>query len=132
MSAPTRMTTTKLVVHDLEKTAAFYCGAYGFVEQTRIQAEIDGEPIDEILLAVPGVPGVPLILMKFVEREAPPLGEVALVFMSDDLDALFERVVEHGGSVRVAPYQSDTTPFRAGFSADPEGHLIENIQAPSE
>jgi catechol 2,3-dioxygenase-like lactoylglutathione lyase family enzyme len=129
--ADTTLTTTKLVVHDLEKTSAFYCGAYGFVERARVQAEIDGEPIDEILLGLPDEQSVPLILMKYVDRSAPPIGEVALVFMTGDIEALFERVRRHGGEIRVAPYQSDVTPFRAGFTVDPEGHLIENIERPA-
>jgi len=124
----TTLATTKLVVHDLEKLAAFYCGAYGFVERGRIQAEIDGEPIDEILLGRPDEEGVPLILMKYVDRPPPPIGEIALVFMTADIEALFGRVRAHGGRIRVAPYRSDVTPFRAGFATDPEGHLIENIE----
>jgi predicted enzyme related to lactoylglutathione lyase len=130
-STTTTLVTTKLVVHDLEKTSAFYQQAYGFLERGRVQAAIDGEPIDEILLGLPDADGVPLILMKYVERSAPPIGEVALVFMADDLDALFGRVRAAGGRVRVAPYRSETTPFRAGFTTDPEGHLIENIERPA-
>ncbi len=43
MTETTSLVTTKLVVDDLEKQSAFYCGAYGFVERGRVQAEIDGE-----------------------------------------------------------------------------------------
>lgn len=127
--APARLTSTKLVVEDLEAARDFYCRAYGFVSRGRIAAEMLGEPIDEFLLGQDGVPGVPLMLMKYLERPAPPVGqEVALVFASEDLDALFERVVEAGGSILAAPFQSEHAPVRAGFSADPEGHVIENIE----
>ena len=127
----TRLVTTKLVVDDLERLSAFYCGAYDFAERGRIQAEIDGEPIDEILLGREGEEGIPLILMKYVERPPPPTGEIALVFMTGDIEALFERVRDHGGSVRVPPRRSGITPFKAGFTTDPEGHLIENIERPA-
>ena len=127
----TRLTSTKLVVNDLEATKTFYCEVYGFTERGRIQAEMLGEPIDEYLLGQEDDPGVPLILMKYVERGCPPIGEeVALVFMADDLDALFERVRSHEGRVLVEPYQSQHAPMRAGFTTDPEGHVIENIESP--
>ena len=129
MSDTPRLSSTKLVVHDLEKEKAFYCEAYGFVERGRVQAEMLGEPIDEYLLGQVGDPGIPLMLVKYVERGAPPVGEeVALVFMAPDLDALFERVRARGGSVLAEPFQSEHGPVRAGFTADPEGHVIENIE----
>ena len=129
MSDAPRLSSTKLVVGDLEKASAFYCEAYGFVERGRVQVEMLGEPIDEILLGREEDPGVPLILVRYLERGAPPVGEeVALVFMAPDLDALFERVRVAGGRVLVEPFQSEQVPMRAGFSADPEGHVIENIE----
>jgi len=124
----TTLSSTKLVVDDLERAKDFYCGAYGFSERARIQAEMIGEPIDEYLLGLGDDPGVPLILMKYVERSAPPIGEAALVFMTDDLDTLFARVRELGGEVLVEPFTSKLAPMRAGFTADPEGHVIENIE----
>ncbi len=127
----TTFATTKLIVHDLEKLATFYCEAYGFAQTGRLQAEIAGEAIDEILLGKDGESGGSLILMKFVDRPAPENGEVALVFTTDDVDALCDRVRAAGGGVYVEPYQSDVTPYRAGFTTDPEGHLIENVEIPA-
>lgn len=127
-SPATTLTSTKLIVHDLDKLAAFYCEAYGFEQTGRLQAEIAGEPIDEIFLGKDGEAYSGLILMKFVERPAPSNGEVALVFTTDDIDALFDRVRAAGGGIHVAPYQSDVTPYKAGFTTDPEGHLIENVE----
>ena len=122
---------TKLVVHDLEKMAPFYCDAYGFEQTGRIQAAIDGEPIDEIFLGREGAAGGSLILMKYVERPAPENGEVLLVFTTDDIEALCERVRAAGGHVEVAPYQSEVTPYKAGFTTDPEGHRSENVEIPA-
>ena len=127
----TAFATTKLIVHELEKSAEFYCEAYGFVQAGRLQAAIAGEPIDEIFLgregATPGAPGG-LILMRYIERPAPANGEVILVFTTDDLDALCDRVRAAGGTVPVEPYQSEATPYRAAFTTDPEGHWIENVE----
>lgn len=131
MTTTARLISTKLVVEDLESTKNFYCEAYGFSERGRVQAEMLGEPIDEYLLGQGDDPGVPIMLMKYLDRGRPPVGEeVALVFMTDDLDALFERVRAHGGRVLKEPFQSEQVPMRAGFTADPEGHVIENIESP--
>ena len=127
----TTFATTKLVVHDLEKMATFYCDAYGFAQTGRIQAEIGGEAIDEILLGKDGADGIPLILMKYGDRAAPSNGEVALGFTTDDINALFDRVQAAGGGVHVAPHQSEATPYLAGFLTDPEGHLIEIVELPA-
>ncbi len=127
----TTFSSTKLIVHDLEKLAAFYCEAYGFEQTGRIQAEIAGEPIDEILLGRSGETGGGLILMKYVDRPAPQNGEVALVFTTNDIEALFDRVGAAGGAIYVAPYQSEVVPYKVGFTTDPEGHLIENVELPS-
>ena len=127
----TTFASTKLIVHDLEKLAAFYCEAYGFEQTGRIQAEIAGEAIDEIFLGMEGQAGGGLILMKYLERAAPLNGEVLLVFTTDDIDALCDRVRAAGGGIYVAPYQSDVTPYKAAFTTDPEGHLIENVELPS-
>lgn len=122
---------TKLIVHDLEKAAAFYCEAYGFEQTGRIQADIGDEPIDEIMLGKPDAGGPGLIVMKWVERPAPVNGEVLLVFMTDDLEALVERVERAGGAVPLPPRQSEATPYRIAFTTDPEGHLIENVEIPA-
>jgi predicted enzyme related to lactoylglutathione lyase len=128
----TTFATTKLIVHDLEKLATFYCEAYGFEQTSRIQADIAGEPIDEIFLGKDGEGGGSLILMKYVERPAPNNGEVALVFTTDDVEALCDGVRAAGGGVYVEPYQSDVTPYKAAFTTDPEGHLIENVEIPGD
>lgn len=129
-NATPRLISTKLVVDDLEAIKDFYCKAYGMAERGRVQAEMLGEPIDEYLLGHGEDPGVPLMIMKYADRAKPPVGEeVALVFITDDLDALFERVVAHGGEVLKAPFKSEHAPMRAGFTADPEGHVIENIES---
>ena len=126
----TTFASTKLIVHDLEGMARFYCDAYGFEQTGRIQADIDGEPIDEIFLGSGGDAGASLILMQYVERPAAPRGAVCLVFTTDDVDGLVARVCAAGGAVDVAPYQSDVTPYRAGFTTDPEGNRIENVEIP--
>ena len=130
-SPATTFASTKLIVHDLEKMAAFYSEAYGFDQTGRVQAELAGEPIDEIFLGKSGESGGGLILMKYVDRPAAENGEVLLVFTTHDIDARFDRVRAAGGASYVEPVQSDVVPYKAGFTTDPEGHLIENVELPS-
>jgi catechol-2,3-dioxygenase len=58
---------TKLIVHDLEKLAAFYREVYGLHAVSRVRGEsIGGEEIDEIMLSPdPKALGL-LVLLKAV------------------------------------------------------------------
>ena len=120
---------TKLVVQDLEAMSAYYQRVYGLKEFERIQATIEGEPIDEIMLGLDSAYGPgSIMLLKFVDRPAPQPGAVILGFQTDDLDALVERTLEHGGSLYSGISESDVAPVRVAFSVDPEGNLAECVQ----
>ena len=120
---------TKLVVHDLEAMSAYYQRVYDLKEFDRVQADIAGEGIDEIMLGVESAYGPgSIILLRFVDRPAPRPGAVILGFQTDDLDALVERTLEHGGSLHSGISQSDVAPVRVAFTVDPEGNLTECVQ----
>ncbi len=120
---------TKLVVQDLEAMSAYYQRVYGLKEFERIQATIEGEPIDEIMLGLDSAYGPgSIMLLKFVDRPAPKPGAVILGFQTDDLDALVERTLEHGGSLHSGISESNVAPVRVAFSVDPEGNLAECVQ----
>ncbi len=120
---------TKLVVDDLEGMARYYCDVFGLTELQRVKAEIEGSPIDEMILGKEGAMGGGLILLTWLDRGAPPQGEVILGFTTSDIDELFTRVQAAGGSVREAPRDpSIGGPMLVGFVADPEGHLAEVVQ----
>ena len=71
----------------------------------------------------------PLILLTWLDRDAPPQGEVILGFTTSDIDELFTRVQAAGGSVREAPRDPSVGgPMLVGFVTDPEGHLAEVVQ----
>jgi predicted enzyme related to lactoylglutathione lyase len=121
---------TKLVVHDLERMAAFYHEAYGLHAVQRVRDEkIADEPIDEIMLSTdPDAAYGSLVLLRFLPREAAASGEVILGFTTDDLDGLLERVRAAGGSL-VGPVQElPERHVRVAFATDPEGHLAELVQ----
>jgi predicted enzyme related to lactoylglutathione lyase len=120
---------TKLVVHDLEAMSAYYQRIYGLKEFDRVQAKIEGEAIDEIMLGVDSAYGPgSIILLRFVDRPAPRPGAVILGFQTDDLDALVERTLEHGGSLHSGISESEVAPVRVAFTVDPEGNLAECVQ----
>ena len=53
---------TKLVVADLELSAAFYTDVFGLQEQYRVKAAIGGRAVEEILFE-PTAPGGLMILL---------------------------------------------------------------------
>lgn len=119
---------TKIVVHDLEKLAAYYARVYGLTAYDRVQSVIGDEPIDEIMLGTTDAHTGGVILLKFTEREPARAGEVILGFITDDLDALYERVLAAGGGIHAPIREGESGPYRVGFVKDPEGHLAEVVQ----
>lgn len=121
---------TKLVVHDLERMAAFYREAYGLHAVQRVQGErIADEEIDEIMLSSdPSAVYGSLVLLRYLGRHAAPNGEVILGFTTDDLTALLERVRAAGGSPVGAVQEMPERRLRVAFATDPEGHLAELVQ----
>ena len=127
---PPTFSFTKLVVHDVEKLAAFYAEAYGLHAVNRVRGEsIGGEEIDEIMLSTdPQAQWSNLVLLKYLGREPSPDGEVILGFTTDDLPALLERVRAAGGGVHAPIKEMPELELRVAFATDPEGHLAELVQ----
>jgi len=121
---------TKLVVHDVEKMAAFYREAYGLHAVNRVRGEsIGGEPIDEIMLSAdPNAQWSSLVLLQYLGRGPSPDGEVILGFTTADLPALLERVRAAGGRLVDPIRDLPELKVRVAFATDPEGHLAELVQ----
>ena len=126
--APSPLNFTKVIVGDLERSAAYYEAVFGLRELYRFEGRIAGDPFQQVVLGADGAMAG-LILVRFVERDAPPNGAVILGFMAPDLAALFELAVAAGGTVH-AEIQDPKIPGVAlvGFLADPDGHLAEVLQ----
>ena len=119
---------TKLVVQDLEGTAAFYKDVAGLVEMARIQDTVGDRQIDEILFNATGEGGATFVLFKFLDRDAPAQDEVILGFQTSDLEAFVERAQKAGGNV-VQPIEvREAHGVKVAFVTDPEGHLIEVVE----
>src|SRR5262245_2335721 len=121
---------TKLIVHDLEKMAAFYRAAYGLHPVHRLRGEsIGGEEIDEIMLSAdPQAAYGNLVLLKYLGRGPSPKGELILGFTTDDLAGLLDRVRAAGGAVHAPIREMPELALRVAFATDPEGHLAELVQ----
>jgi lactoylglutathione lyase len=119
---------TKLVVADLETSAAFYTQVFGVEEQYRVKATIGGRPIDEILYHATAPGGAAFVLLRFADTAEPMSGSVILGFVTDEIDDVFVRAVAAGGSVVDPVHDSPEHGVRVGFLADPDGHLLEVCQ----
>jgi predicted enzyme related to lactoylglutathione lyase len=121
---------TKLVVHDLDKLAAFYAEVYGLHAVQRVRGErVGGEEVDEIMLSAdPSAAYGSLVLLKYLGRGPSPNGELILGFTTDDLPALLERVRAAGGGVTAPIQELPHLKLRVAFATDPEGHLAELVQ----
>ena len=120
---------TKLIVDDVEKMAAFYHEVYDLNALQRVQARIAKEPISEVIMG-PGdrMSAESLVMLKYLERPAPPRGEVILGFITADLAALVKRVLAAGGKVLEQPHDMPEHGVRVAFVTDPEGHMAEVVQ----
>ena len=130
MSNDTVFGFTKIIVDDLDRSAAFYCQALGFRELQRVQARVAGERIEEIIL-VHGKKfgeGVPLIVWKWMERPAPVASDSILGFQTGDVDGLLARVVAAGGSLVEFAQDQPRHGVRVAFAKDPDGRLLELVQ----
>jgi len=123
---------TKLVVDDEEKLAVYYEEVYGLSPAQRLQGDAGGlgEPFREIILGPGGElsPDESLVLFKFVDRAAPRDQESILGFITENLDALVERIQANGGSLAGPLRSLPEHGVRVVFSTDPEGHLCENVE----
>ena len=121
---------SKLIVHDLEKMAAFYRDVYGLHAVNRVRGLcIGSEEIEEIMVSAdPTAAYGSLVLLKYLGRDRSPSGELILGFTTDDLPGLLERVRAAGGGVHAPIQEIPEMKLRVAFATDPEGHLAELVQ----
>src|SRR5438105_4021480 len=113
---------TKLLVHDLEKTASFYKAVAGLTEMVRVDAEIGGRKISEIIFNATGQGAASFVLLKFLDTPKPTNDEVIIGFQTEDADAFVERAVANGGTLVEKPYDNVEHGLKLGFVTDCEGH----------
>lgn len=119
---------TKLLVQDLEKSAKFYTEVCGLTELHRVDAQIAGRPISEIMFNATGPGAAMFVLLKFLDDEGSTGRDVVLGFQTDDVAAFVQRAVDAGGSIVDRVRDNPEHGVMVGFVSDPEGHLIEVVQ----
>jgi catechol 2,3-dioxygenase-like lactoylglutathione lyase family enzyme len=119
---------SKLVVCDLQKCAAFYKSVCRLTEQARVDAEIEGRAISEIMFNPTEENAATFVLLTYRDTPKPALGESIVGFISKDVSAFVERARAAGGKIvqEVAPRPEHGVDV--AFVRDPEGHLIEVVQ----
>ncbi len=119
---------TKLIVGDLDKSAAFYEATCQLVRQTRIDTESAGRKLSEILYQPTAPGGAMFVLIHYYDTPKPTTGELVLGFNTRDIDAFVARAQAAGGSIERAPYAIPEMKIQVAFVRDLEGHLIEVVQ----
>lgn len=116
----TKLTMTKIAVADLEGCAEFYRAVAGLEPVERI--ELPG--LREWILRAPaGGPALVLI----ATGAAPIAGEATLVFETDDLAGMTDRVAAAGGTVTQPPRTIAALGLSYAMYTDPEGHIVEGL-----
>ena len=123
-----RLAFFKLNVPEMDKALAFYRDAMGFA----VTHTFDEPDFLEHVMALPGQEAGPnLLLVEYKDgREVgvgPGHGPVG--FMTDDIDAAFERAVGAGAMVLLPVFEMDGV--RIAMLLDPWGHEIELVQPPA-
>jgi predicted enzyme related to lactoylglutathione lyase len=123
---------TKLIVNDLEKSAAFYKSVAGLTEQARIEAVMEGRAIKEIMFN-PTAPGAAMFVL-LTYPNGPKLvhdtngSAIIMGFVTDDIDAFVKNAEKAGGRVTEQPSAQPAHGVKVAFVRDPEGHLIEVVE----
>lgn len=119
---------SKLVVNDLEKCATFYKDVCGLTEMARVDAEIAGRGIKEIMFNGTAPGAATFVLLKFVDTTKASTDEVITGFITDNLEAFVERAQKAGGKVVQAIESMPEHGVKVAFVADVEGHLLEVVE----
>jgi predicted enzyme related to lactoylglutathione lyase len=119
---------TKLVVPDLDASAAFYTEVFGLQEQYRVKDDIGGRSMQEILFEPTAPGGAMFVLLHFDDTPEPVPGSVLGGFVTDEIDDVFQRAVAAGATVVDPVHDAPEHGVRVGFLADPDGHLLEVCQ----
>jgi predicted enzyme related to lactoylglutathione lyase len=125
---PAHFSFTKLVVGDLARSAAFYEATCGLTLQARVDTEVGGRRLSEILYQPTAPGGATFVLLHWEDTPRTVSSELILGFATSDLDAFVARAVASGGSVETAPYAIPEMKIRVAFVRDVEGHRIEVVE----
>lgn len=119
---------TKLIVIDLDKVADFYKAVFGLSELARVESNVAGRAISEIMFHPTAEGGASFVLLKFLDQKAASASEVILGFQAVNVDAAVERALAAGGKLVDPVRNMPEHGVRVAFIEDVEGHLIEVVE----
>ncbi len=119
---------TKLIVADLAKSAAFYTAAFGLIKMHRLDAEILGRAVSELVFQSTYAGGPMLILAQFHDAKQAAANELILGFATQDMEACLARVEQAGGTLAEPVREISEANMRVAFLKDPEGHIVQVTQ----
>ena len=122
---------SKLIVDDEEKMAAFYSATFGMHINQRVSGKGNGtgEVFREVILTIgQDMASGTLVMFKYADRPAPRDQQVTLVLLVEDILKAEQAVVENGGSL-VAPIEDmPDHGVKVLFARDPEGAFLEIVE----
>lgn len=119
---------TKLLVTDLDTALNFYRDVAGVTEMARVDDEIAGRKISEIICKPNYEGAATFVLLKFLDQGTPSKDEAILGFITENVDAFADRAVAAGGKIVSPAKDMPHHGVRVSFMTDNEGHLLEVVQ----
>jgi predicted enzyme related to lactoylglutathione lyase len=113
-----------IVVRDLERSLAFYQDQLG--AKIVFQRFVESTKTDVVYLQISG--GLIELLHPAQPRPDENFGVTHIAFLTDDLDADFDRLVAEGAEPLAHPKVAGTGVGRLGFVGDPNGARVELLQ----
>jgi lactoylglutathione lyase len=113
-------------VDDLDRSVEFYTQVLGLQEKTKIDL---GE-LHEVLVGGED-DRTALLLVKHADRTdvpTPGTGFEKIVLVTDDVDALCQRVATSAGAVVKEPWVIEKLGIKVALVRDPDGYFIELIE----
>ena len=122
----TAFTFTKIVCADLDAVIPFYRDAIGLNLLSRFNAEGGEYAQEEAVMVGRGAERGPmLLLVRYLEKPAPPVGAAWTGFAVDDIHATVAAVEQAGGKVVIPVKDAPEHKIIVAVVTDPEGHLVE-------
>lgn len=124
----TRLSFFKLNVPAMDAALKFYADGFGFA----IVQSFDEPDFIEHILALPGQEAGPNLLLVQYKDGRPVVvgaGHGPVGFMTDDIEAQFDRLVTAGASPTIPV--SAMGPVKFAMLLSPDGHELELVQLPA-
>jgi len=119
----------KIIVADVDRVFSFYERVFGVEQHARVQTGSGEDALEEIISRPVGNVTAPTLAIKrYLNRPAPPPGELQLGFIVPNVDVVVATAIVAGGSIAQPARDAPEHGVRVAFLYDVEGHTIEIVQ----